>query len=376
MSNIDAGFEIERLYGVVPECSISSFDFYIPDKGVKPSPELLADLKSLSPGTTVGIECFDPNAIGKDELEINGKKISIINYGKAYWKKIMQACHSARLNVAFLDDPEILREWAEKSTICEDLMEKSVGIRTRSSAYYMDPEERSLFEANYKVNVEAEFIKEAKKTEVIAQRILQYQPKRVILSQKHADCLVADWTSLAESPLKIANYQIERVDTSINARFSPRLLPAYLSFGSGPNPKNLLDRKLLVRAHNAVTKGRILPDQEPDFIGTWDVNCRPRGLFEVYVDHDLSKKIGSTAGFIEDSYGTAIFRVRGERSEDHISFVKEYIHTESAPEAANGEISYEAICKDGRYEGNYFLSPPNTYEGEKFFMNKGSKLNS
>lgn len=375
MNNIDAGFEVERLYGVIPECSIASFDFYIPNKGVKPSPELLADLKSLSPGTTVGIECFDPNVIGKDGLEINGKKVRIENQGRDYWKKIMQACHSARLNVAFLDDPEILRGRAEKLTICEDLMEKSVGIRTYSSAYYMDSEERALFEALYGARVEAEFIKEAKKTETIARRIQQYQPQRVILSQKHADCLAADWTSLAESHLKIANYKIERVDTSIDARFSPRLLPAYLSFGSGPNPRNLLDRKLLIRAHQAITEGRILPDQEPDFIGTWEVNCRPRGLFEVYSDHDLLKETGATVGLIEDSFGTAIFR--GEISEDYISFVKKYIHVVSAPEAAKGDISYEAIRKNGRYEGNYFLmSPPYSYEGAKFFMNKGSKLNS
>jgi len=117
--------------------------------------------------------------------------------------------------------------------------------------------------------------------------------------------------------------------------------------------------------------GRILPNQNPDFIGNFETNIPDKsksnkaGIFEIYFKEN---KNNSFNGKIEDCLGTAIIKGSFLDSGKTIKFTKTYISENSSVSIPDVMI-YEGYLMQPRdipenyYAGKWFIEnePENSY---------------
>jgi len=132
--------------------------------------------------------------------------------------------------------------------------------------------------------------------------------------------------------------------------------PSRISTPDLETAEQSLEQRLQIRRHNAITEGRILPFETPQFIGTYDLELPPRGLFEVYLDSPIAED-GKFSGKIEDTLGTATFT--GTITKKEIIFTKNYCPDKSSGKASKTEISYIGRFNGVQYEGTYEIRDKN-----------------
>jgi hypothetical protein len=209
--------------------------------------------------------------------------------------------------------------------------------------------------------------------ETIFKQLQNTRPDMAVIGQAHADTLML--TPDLKDSLGVDNYVKLTLDRqgldSINLLMAEtqRVPTCQLVDPSGPDPQYLQETESISRTHRAVTESRITSGSEPQWVGSWEPSCRPRGLFEVF---DKSRP-GSqeSSGTIEDVLGTA--RFRGELTQDKVIFLKSYIPSKTLdPAALKGEVLYEAERQsDDEYRGEW-RSEDGSFGGE-LVMKRGAE---
>jgi hypothetical protein len=381
MTSPEQTHTVEKAYGVVHEGQYDVGGLYNVNFAVYPSPELLKDLSALPKDSVIGIEDFNPNQVKRLTMKINGRSFKMSKSSQVYWDVIKSVCSARGLNIAYLDDFATFRDYTAKlfeqidsNTAISALTEpEDQANEEMMKEYYR--KWRDLREAGYKANTEGQFIHEVLREEKILNNIYKYRPRLVVIGRSHGDIFVSDRKILAEKGLVISDYSREAIESSFEAldwlypsyHKGPEIRYAHLEKNNQPDPKDIIGRELLLRRHRAVTQGRIIDGLRPDYIGTWDLGCRPQGLFEMYVNGQAEGTPFS--GTIEDSLGTADFE--GEIDGNWIQFLKAYIPGNCSAQArADVPILYEGYFnpKGGYYEGEY------SYQGwtqtQRFSLNK------
>ncbi|MCL5008409.1 MAG: hypothetical protein M1156_00775, partial [Candidatus Marsarchaeota archaeon] len=106
-----------------------------------------------------------------------------------------------------------------------------------------------------------------------------------------------------------------------------------------PNIQELMRDDRLRVGYKALKTGRIT-DENPDFIGTWDIRIPPRGLFELFIE---KRDGGRIAGRIEDTIGSAKFS--GVSAEGRIDFVKQYMESAVDIGGIPDRIEYSGVVR-------------------------------
>lgn len=340
---------IERLYGVAHRLEVSGGGLWVKEVPITPSSELFQELSALPKGTKVGVEFFP-----EENFPVNEFPIELSSGSKFYWHEIIAACYSYGLVVAFLDDLSTFKRFVSKLLEADSLQgHLNVFLEEKESGQLGFPgcgEERvkAFKAAIYRARVEARYIYEIEREERMVENILQNQPQIVIIGGVHADFLMRGEESLSQRGMTVKAYLREDIPEEVTGNLSwPFLstLQAQLSKNSLPDPEVFLARERLIRQYNAVTLGRVTLGNSPDFIGTWDPELEPRGLFEVYPNKGEGPEF---SGIIEDTLGTASFR--GRRDEDEIGFIKTY-NPKYFP--AGEPVSYQGIFRQDQYEGEW-----------------------
>ena len=237
----------------------------------------------------------------------------------------------------------------------------------------------------YKLKVEFDYRKAIGINEVLLRNISLYKPDLIFIGDGHAN-----WFYLNKQEIK-QKYGIE-IEEYYRNKVIKEITQDDLSFATSKSDEHLrmndilkdkvviitekvepeqkieqhLDTLLIQREYDAVKRGRVT-NGSPHFIGTWDLEIEPRGLFEVYLQKPLLKENGSIkfVGKIEDCLGSAT--LQGELNPNSISFTKKYYNSlerSEQPVYYNGKISNKKIL------GEYRISHPhfNTSKTGSFKM--------
>lgn len=126
----------------------------------------MKDLKSLPPGSAVGIENFNPRQVKRLTKRIDGRKFVLQKGDNFYWDQIIQACDSFGLQVAYLDDFATYREYVVK------FFEQRDGETTLSKCCHetklvSETDLQKIRESIFRAQVEAQYIQEVKREEDI-----------------------------------------------------------------------------------------------------------------------------------------------------------------------------------------------------------------
>lgn len=364
-------FTINNVYGVTSEEMLeiddSSKYCIFP---VHPSWGLKLQLHQLPEGSVVGLELPDPKDRKKLGGKVNGAPVLFSEESRPYWREIRKTCHMLGHQVVYLDDFASHKEVAA-------IAQAQQAITAQKGLYTGDmmPDLKEKFRSWYRYNVEAEKIHKILRGERILERMVRYHPTVAILSPGFAEYFIAKPEILKRHGLVFGSYAREKfndnpvtTDLLCGSDGMPFLDP-HLEEEAEIDPWVLLSRELLERRIRTVEKGRILADKIPDYIGTWDLDCPERGLFEVYKGKSFENNMFTA--IIEDTLGTAT--AFGVDEGGVLKFVKEYQPERSSSHVMEGQIYYEAIKNDqGKCVGE-FHSEDSGYSFP-FILNQGSVL--
>lgn len=358
--SLEADHKVPRMYGVDHGSSLDLAGICIGEGKVYPSVSLIEDLFALPVGSTIGLETFNPGEVKRLTYKIGSRRFGLSKGGKFYWQEIINICRLHGLNIAYLDDFKVYREYVAK--VFEEQRYKEEVERYRKEETEPDREKlREIKEAAYRANVEGRFIFEVKREEEFVKKIAKYKPERVIIGRAHGDCLMAGGELLDKYGVCVSDYLKEEVERNM---WGSDWAAVYLLSGRIPgqvsvltdspyDPSILLDRELLLRKQRVLVEGRVtaFTDRPPDFVGTWDLECPLRGYFEMYVNGQAEGEPFS--GVIEDCLGTADFE--GEIDDNWTQFLKSYNEGQRAKESVGSQIPilYEGYLKDGVFRGDY-----------------------
>jgi hypothetical protein len=317
--------EADRLIGILP---------------TEPSPALLEILSDLAVGSTIGVGATAEELAGE---EVDGMAFTMPEV-TGYWRKIIDTCQDAGHKVVYLESFDTQRRIARFNHAAE-IVKSFISYEGFSGLIGPDPnKKRELSELAYAFTV-------------ASQRAFIIEREDTIFSNMSNPDLDVSIIGLALSDyfmLNPDNPVRDRVDQYWQSR-SPEsnFVPLYQPYGDAPlmagkpqqlvmqapDPQVLLEKESITRMYNAVTTGRILPDEpiQPTWIGSWTPNCRPEGLFEVR-DTMRDQTTGFFDGEIEDCLGGAA--CRGKYRRDGISFTK--IYTRSLGAAFREPLRYIA----------------------------------
>jgi len=369
---------VETLYGVMHGKSITVCEVPVIGFETTPGKELINELLSLPPNTSVGIE-HAPEL--EKTFEVDGVPKKTI--GNLYWMEIKKICEQQHLNIVYLEDFPTFKKYVskqmEKERLDEENLEKNAKFRKENPGktteeYEEDKEVRKISRKAYKAEVEAEYIFTIEREQKILDKIAEYQPQVVILGGKHSGYIALRPKELTSRKISLGRYKTEE-RPSVPWHEQSEECPSDISrLLQNPllDKSELLYRELLKRRHRAVTRGRILSRGMPDYIGTWDLVIPSRGLFEIYVD-----KKDEIHGRIEDILGTAEFV--GRIAENNAIFSKKYIPAKSSDEAAKDFMAYTADGTNGFYLGTFRVASGYANNKERPFgmrkFSESAKLN-
>lgn len=336
----------QKLFGGLP----------IAENLVEHDEAMLAQIRDLPAGSRVGIEDLpefhDP---------YNQYGLLVSTEQQMYWGTIMAVCEGARHDLVYLDELKPYLRLGEL-TIARTTLRRQVGKQ-------LAPDEtRDLNERDFALWVEARRLFTLEREELIYRNIGKSALDLAIIGIAHGDFLVLSLDKQLEYSIRVDEYW-RAVSTHRQSRhLAPEVIGQKFS-QSKPDPRVLKANQMLLRTYRAAEQGRILPNRQPSWIGSWRPDCRPVGLFEIYPSIKNGSKVH---GQIEDCLGTATFK--GEFSRDEAVFVKEY-DLDSLLEEKHlvdmGPITYHGYrVSDGDYHGNY---ESDNGKGQ-FILRSGSKL--
>jgi len=325
--------------------------------------DLREELMALPKKTAVGVQYFEEFCDGgiPYRRNLNVKKIGahVPKNAANYWTEILSICKMRNLDVRFLDDYRTLREAAKKLIRKDIILDQIKNIELNNPAPKAEIErvKQGLIEDLYKTEVESEYLSTVTRSDKILENIIKECPEIAILASGHADYFIANPQLMETIRIKFESYAKEQY----GKKMSTEELTKYLTrppqiFGklvqnAQPDKAALAAREKVERQNKAITLGRIIASKEPAWIGTWDVSIPAKGLFEIYVEHEIKTFHGVTAleGKVEDIYGSAQFT--GSVNDETLIFRKEYDEPAVAVGGFKGPIMYETPIRGETVEG-------------------------
>ncbi|MFH1332060.1 MAG: hypothetical protein ABIH63_02125 [archaeon] len=362
---------VKKLYGVSDSGFITIGGFSIQEMfgddigsvATHVGKELREELMGLPKRTKVGVQYFEEFCDGgipyRRSLNVKKTGAHVPKHAANYWTEILGICKMRVLDVEFLDDYRTLREVAKK-LIKKDMIIgqiKNIELNNPAPEAEIERAKQGLIEELYRVEVEAEHLNIVTRSDKILENIVKECPEIVIVGSGHADYFMANPQLMETIRIKFESYAREQYGKKTNLEDLPEYLRrppqvfGKLVQNAEPDKAALAEREKVERQNKAITLGRIIASKEPAWIGTWDVNIPPRGLFEVYVDHEIRTFHGVTAleGKIEDIYGSGQFI--GSTDDSTLIFRKEYGEEAIAIGGYDGPIMYETPISGGTVEG-------------------------
>ena len=362
---------VKKLYGVAGE----QFD-------VEPSSEIRNELKHLPAGTLVGIE-YTPELNSK--MNCGGLSISFLSKNVSYWNSIEKICSDANLKVVYLEDFSILPKMAKQKVImnnCENLCEA-----LEKSLIDKDKKERIqlLKLKHYEAETRYKFLFYVEKEKSMARKIAEQKPAVVIIDKGHAgqflqnayDIFFKDYSSEEVFVQQVPDLKDEELEEYLydynnefevpDDKWKEEVFSILETDRSVLNPYNVIFQQSCTRALKAVEEQKIT-DGNPDLMGTWQVDCWPKGLFELYI---VKREGDYFCGRIEDVIGTSA--AVGIITKDSLAFLKAYVPGKSLRNAVGPWIYYNAAFQpaNGRYRGIWYKENDLVYEGTPFVAESG-----
>ncbi len=371
---------VERVYGVAHGAAIAIGREIISPFKSSPGLELRRELRNLPPGTRVGIES-SPEFHTPDgklpKVVVDDATVEFEEAASSYWQDLHAFCSELCLDVVYLENFGLYVKQFEKTVARDKIGREAQEFQRKNRVKSQDlntPEGkklRDMAEAYWAANVEADYVFEVERHDDIVKRIKDACPDVVIVGVSHGDLIALNPNGLDESLSPTYVYKREFGNVEMALHYEDIVVDSYF-VDEEPNPKEIIERELAIRKYNAATQWRINPEEKPDFIGTFMMPLRNRGLFEVYLDPD-----GKTATII-DCLGTARAVItRNDRF--GVSFVKTYdlekSDTWSDYRASGAPIAYE-FRKIAGTESDWYghFEAYGRFQG-KAFMFTGSEFN-
>ena len=344
-----------KLFGLIEQMNIYSI---FPLESIVPShSDLFKTLEKYENNSlSVGLQLDSTEKVLKiPPLEFHRQEIFLELF--KYFNKNSKKIHFLESREHF----ESLAEIARKASKIQKQLKKSKNNK------------KELELESYKLGVEFKYIQAIGINDVILKNISLYKPDLVFIGEGHAN-----WFYLNKKEIR------KKYDIQIEEYYRDKVIkqPTQddLMFAAGASDKHLrmedilkdkleiitekinpnqrlepeLQTLLIQRNYNAVKKGRII-NKNPHFIGTWDLEIEPRGLFELYIEKaSLKEKDGSFpiefVGKIEDCLGSAT--AEGDLYPDYITFTKKYYkHLEGSEQPVRYEGKFN--LSDGEVSGEY-----------------------
>ncbi len=192
----------ERVYGVMHGSRTEIAGITTSDILIAPSRELMRDLLTLPPGTSVGIEdCPEL----QQPYEMRGRIIDFTESTKFYWGRIRRLCKRRGLNVVYLEDFETYKKYLEKHLEAISLID----VLEREMKEGGFPER--VMQRMHRAQVEAEYIFVFEREKAIFDQIQATQPAIVILGRGHTDALLLNLDPFNQRGVSIGEYRAEEV---------------------------------------------------------------------------------------------------------------------------------------------------------------------
>jgi hypothetical protein len=339
---------LERLYGVNPNGSIDTQLGPI-QMSLKPSRELIDDLRRLPRGKKVAIETLSPkDASWVDRMSIP-KRARTDCVEASYWSPIVQCCNQGGHEVVYLDNIETLVQQARISVEIVNLKEEELSADNPLDRMHIA---RSLYAAK---TVRA-FLLICGKYDHMLKRIMESAPNVALMNDFQSQPLKSEASYNKIEGLKVMGYYedqapsvfvVQEASTKISQALQHQVSKEEFERVLSENlPENNffpmiveMDfgsiRDVAKRKHDAVMKGRIT-QKVPDFIGSWAPDIPASGLFEMFIE---KRKGSAISGTIEDTYGPASFS--GKLTANEVEFTKQYDpQTSIIPAVEKGRMLY------------------------------------
>ncbi len=349
--------QVERLFGVIESLSISLGPFGT-SVALKPSKELLGEIKKLPKGTKIGIERFSPQEKKKlDRFRVRGVRVEPSGASKEYWGEIEEACRLNRLDITYLDDVELWKDFARYNV--RATAERLGSLR--------DSTEKSL-RRNYAYGTEGNYIYVCGRELPFLERIRKSGVRIAIIGRGHSEYF---WNN-PEFPLtygvKFKSYGAESspdpnhlrgkfeelisyegaTEKEVSEALRKELPQNQLEYNPKIDQQILWEHISAERRYRALKENRVTNEKEPDFIGTWDTAIPAKGLFEMFVSETNGQSI---TGTIEDTLGTSTFD--GVLKGEIFTFDKEYDEEAHLQGTLTGKISYQSVRDGNKFKGKF-----------------------
>jgi hypothetical protein len=352
-----------KLYGIVPgamsvlfsaiDASEYSGDAVLgtEEMFIHPSYGLLNDVNNLPEHTRIGVDYFSELCQGKEVKNVffvDGKEMNVPEATAFYVRKLLDVSRGRNLEVAFLDDLKTFQQLARLTLEINEMGERLDNLNEGEVNLPISQEIKKLIREIYARGVEFEYTQQIKRGENLIERLEEEAKKGLgaaFITAGHTDYFISRKKELEKRGIVFDSYA--REETSKDP-LTFREVSALVREPAVDDDLVIGGMEKTRRKYFAVKLGRILPERNPDFIGTWDVRLPEQGLFEMY---EVWRQGEAFGGSIEDINGSAEFA--GRITDSIISFIKTYDKLAIRLGGADGSIAYEAELKNGKWEGTY-----------------------
>ena len=347
----------EKILGVDHGSGLYPLSGGVHELPARPSRNLQREICTIPKGAKIGVE-FHPDVEGEQSVFLGHRERSFHFSGVDYWTQVIDICQRAGLDVVYLDDPGLARKAAYfhfqadegRERMAHDDFSMQMALENEDANGEVEALDRSLKIAStmaYVHQVLGDYTLQIERDVTFCKRIAEERPYAVILGRAHGDVfflkpeVVPEGRELFPHPAFFGE-ELKRCRQSGRQKFCR----------VEPDPGSVVERELLIRRYNAVTLGRIRPEETPDFIGYWmreGESCPVFGIFEVYKDR------GGNGGLIIDGLGDAKFHGSLDSS-GKITFTKKYIPEATSRSAVRKMMIYKGEWHNDHFEGNFGLA--------------------
>lgn len=306
-----------------------------------PSNLIKKELGKLPSGTVVGLatpkELHEPN-FGLTEDGMDYDLMWTLTPG--FWKELVDFCRNKSFKVVFLTTLDVETRLAalrsQYTSINADRIKFYYG-RSKSEDVEGVPEglryrlkERQLKEDMYAAEVAMEYQGSVERGRMIAELIAENRVEVAVMSIQNADfSLSGGFDSSRSTPW------VEYVKQEFNPNNNPR----HFLKSRQTKTNTSWQEDYLRRIYRIVTEWRVTDADNIDGIGTWDLDNRYDGLFELTLYS--TEKNGRFTGRVEDRLGSAL--VNGRMVRDLFEMEKRYDKT-IFPGAISTPIKYQGVA--------------------------------
>lgn len=305
-----------KLIGVVHGLTLRNIFGNLKHLNLHPSERIINYIQNLHKNSRIGIESLSYEEFKEVSNEINNRNMVFIERD-SYWEDIINIIRENGHQLFYLEEKA---QWIKiidaKRELGSKLQEEL--IREENESY------ESYNLRSIKLNEEVDKLK-------INYRKIHEIDRDIILRKNALNDLELAIVGRAHSDLWVNNGKNDFEEYHTDNPIELKKFEYYMEFKKNDVPKSeiLIASKNLQRLIKLLETGRLTPEKNPDYVGTFDYHNPLLGYFEVFLENKKS-------GTIVDSFGEA--KIEGTFLEDKIDFIKNYTLSESR--VVKGPIRY------------------------------------